>query len=150
MRFSVRASGPKPCVMIRIEVECQAFSLTIGKQSVLILASSGQKYVGAACERVPGICLGKSAHDKADRRRNGVEPPKTELEDVEMVQFVRKLTSFAVLLTLSATEAFAWASPPVGKGGGGGSAPEIDGPAGLTAIALIACVGLYLYNRYRR
>lgn len=76
--------------------------------------------------------------------------PKTELEDAEMVQFGKKLTSIAFLLILTAAEAFAWAPPPGGGKGGGGSAPEIDGPAGLTAIALIACIGLYLYNRFRR
>lgn len=50
-----------------------------------------------------------------------------------------------------------WGSGGNGGGGGGngggsvgGSAPEIDGPAGVAAIALVACVGLYLYNRYRR
>ena len=41
-----------------------------------------------------------------------------------------------------------------GSGGGGGlvtgSAPEIDGPAGLAAIAVVLSVGLIAYNRYRK
>lgn len=61
-----------------------------------------------------------------------------------------KIAALAALVTFHANEAYAgWFHNPGGKGGGG-HAPEIDGPAGLTAIALVACVGLYLYNRYRR
>lgn len=45
-----------------------------------------------------------------------------------------------------------------GNGGGGGtdgggafgSAPEIDGPAGVAAIALLVSAGLIAYNRFRR
>jgi len=33
--------------------------------------------------------------------------------------------------------------------GGGASAPEIDGPAGVAAIALLVSAGLIAYNRYR-
>jgi len=28
--------------------------------------------------------------------------------------------------------------------------PEIDGPAGIAALALLACVGLIAYNRIRK
>ncbi len=34
--------------------------------------------------------------------------------------------------------------------GGGASAPEIDGPAGLAAIAVLVGAGLIAYNRYRK
>jgi hypothetical protein len=44
-----------------------------------------------------------------------------------------------------------------GTGGGGtdgggafGSAPEIDGPAGVAAIALLVSAGLIAYNRFRQ
>ncbi len=38
-----------------------------------------------------------------------------------------------------------------GNGSGGtGSAPEIDGPAGLAAIAVLMSVGLIAYNRFRK
>ena len=34
--------------------------------------------------------------------------------------------------------------------GSGTSAPEIDGPGGIAAIALLVSVGMIAYNRYRR
>ena len=37
----------------------------------------------------------------------------------------------------------------VGNGGGVG-APEIDGPAGVAAIALLVSVGLIAYSRFRK
>jgi hypothetical protein len=40
-----------------------------------------------------------------------------------------------------------------GKGGGnsgGVSAPEIDGPAGIAAIAILVCGALIAFNRYRK
>jgi hypothetical protein len=39
-----------------------------------------------------------------------------------------------------------------GLGGGGGtaSAPEIDGPGGVAAIALLVGAGLIAYNRYKK
>ena len=36
------------------------------------------------------------------------------------------------------------------NGGGGASAPEIDGPGGIAAIALLVSVGMIAYNRYKR
>lgn len=37
-----------------------------------------------------------------------------------------------------------------GGGGGGGSAvPEIDGPAGVAALALLVSIGMVIYNRSR-
>ena len=30
------------------------------------------------------------------------------------------------------------------------TAPEIDGPAGLAAVALLVCAGLVAYNRFRK
>jgi hypothetical protein len=37
-----------------------------------------------------------------------------------------------------------------GGGGGGGTAvPEIDGPGGVAAIALLVSIGMVLYNRAR-
>jgi hypothetical protein len=67
-----------------------------------------------------------------------------------MIGVLRKISLAAVFAVYAAAEALAL--PPIGGGGdrSGGHAPEIDGAAGLTTIALIACVGLYLYNRYRR
>ena len=37
-----------------------------------------------------------------------------------------------------------------GSGGRGSSAPEIDGPAGVAAIALVVSAGLIAYNRYKK
>jgi hypothetical protein len=39
-----------------------------------------------------------------------------------------------------------------GPGGGGGpvAAPEIDGPAGVAAIALLVSAGIIAYNRYKK
>lgn len=37
-----------------------------------------------------------------------------------------------------------------GGGSGGGSAPEIDGPGGVAAIALLVSIGAVLYRRYQR
>jgi hypothetical protein len=32
----------------------------------------------------------------------------------------------------------------------GSRVPEIDGPAGLAAVALLVCAGLVAYNRFRK
>ena len=47
---------------------------------------------------------------------------------------------------------FGGAGSGLGGGGGGGSnsAPEIDGPGGIAAIALLVSVGLIAYNRFRK
>lgn len=37
-----------------------------------------------------------------------------------------------------------------GGRGGGSSAPEIDGPAGVAAIALLVSAGFIAYNRYKK
>lgn len=34
-------------------------------------------------------------------------------------------------------------------GGGGGAVPEIDGPGGVAALALLVSIGMVLYNRAR-
>lgn len=31
-----------------------------------------------------------------------------------------------------------------------GAAPEIDGPAGIAAVALLACAGIMAYRRFRK
>ena len=37
-----------------------------------------------------------------------------------------------------------------GHGGGGHAAPEIDGPAGVAAVALLVSAGIIAYNRYKK
>lgn len=37
-----------------------------------------------------------------------------------------------------------------GHSGGGASAPEIDGPGGVAAIALLVSVGMIAHNRYKQ
>ncbi len=39
--------------------------------------------------------------------------------------------------------------PPSGGGGGPAAAPEIDGPASLTAIALLISVGAIVYRKLK-
>jgi hypothetical protein len=57
---------------------------------------------------------------------------------------------------VSVSEAFAGAGWGAGSGfggsgrGGASSAPEIDGPAGVAAIALLVGAGLIAYNRFRK
>ncbi len=61
-----------------------------------------------------------------------------------------------VLWSFAVSEAAAFGSPWGGSGGGGGgfggghSAPEIDGPGGITAIALLVSAGLIAYNRFKK
>lgn len=50
-----------------------------------------------------------------------------------------------------------WASAAIKGFGGGGSggggttsAPEIDGPGGVAAVALLVSAGLIAYNRYKK
>ena len=44
---------------------------------------------------------------------------------------------------VTAAEAFA-------QGFGGPPVPEIDGPAGIAALAILTSVGLIVYNRFRK
>ena len=58
------------------------------------------------------------------------------------------------LITVGEAFAFGWsggAGKGIGGSGTGGShaAPEIDGPGGVAAIALLVSVGIIAYNRYR-
>jgi hypothetical protein len=57
------------------------------------------------------------------------------------------------LWLVSVSEVLAGGSPGgggTGLDGGPSSAPEIDGPAGIAAIALLASAGIIAYNRYKR
>ncbi|MBS0250090.1 MAG: hypothetical protein JSR78_03385 [Proteobacteria bacterium] len=71
-----------------------------------------------------------------------------------MFKFKIALATFAVA-TLWANSAFAFCigpicfGPPAG-GGGPAPAPEIDGPASLTAIALLISVGAIAYRKMKR
>ncbi len=62
----------------------------------------------------------------------------------------------AFVSAVSVSEALALGSAGAGSGFGGGngggraSAPEIDGPAGVAAIALLVGAGMIAYNRYRK
>lgn len=61
---------------------------------------------------------------------------------------MRWMSPALFMLIVSASEAFA--QMPKGKGPGGPhAAPEIDGPAGIAAIAVLVGAGLIAYNRYR-
>jgi hypothetical protein len=81
-------------------------------------------------------------------------------EEWETMKRVLK-TAVATVFTsaIMAEQAFAWCfmgwGPSCGGGGGGGggwghSVPEIDGPAGIAAIALVVSGLAVLYNRTRR
>jgi hypothetical protein len=67
-------------------------------------------------------------------------------------------TTTAFLWCCTASQVLAFASSGgAGKGFGGGgghsggaSAPEIDGPAGIAALAVLVSAGLIAYNRYRK
>jgi hypothetical protein len=66
-----------------------------------------------------------------------------------------KLTAATVFFWIAAaSEVLALASPGGGGrgfgGGGTASAPEIDGPGGVAAIALLVGAGLIAYNRYKK
>lgn len=72
---------------------------------------------------------------------------------------MRKITTAAFVWCCAVSQALAFASPGgAGKGlghggsGGGGtaSAPEIDGPAGVAALAVLVSAGLIAYNRYKK
>lgn len=67
-----------------------------------------------------------------------------------MQKLIAKLTLATLIASTWTAQALALAPPPGGGGYSSGSAPEIDGPAGLAAIAMVAAVGLYLYNRGRK
>jgi hypothetical protein len=62
---------------------------------------------------------------------------------------MRWMSPALFMLVVSVTEALA--QMPKGKGGPRGphAAPEIDGPAGIAAIAVLVGAGLIAYNRYR-
>lgn len=66
-----------------------------------------------------------------------------------------KLTAATIFVWLATvSEVLALGSPGgAGRGIGGGgpttSAPEIDGPGGVAAIALLVGAGLIAYNRYK-
>lgn len=65
-----------------------------------------------------------------------------------------KALGAAVFMSAAAvSEALAGGALGAGSGLGGGtqaSAPEIDGPAGVAAIALLVSAGLVAYNRFRK
>lgn len=63
-----------------------------------------------------------------------------------------RLLSVSTPLVLFAGDVLANPNRHGGGHGGGhhGHAPEIDGPAGVAAIALLVSVGLVAYNRYRK
>lgn len=67
-----------------------------------------------------------------------------------MQKLVAKLALATLIASSWTAQALAFAKSPEGGGYSSGSAPEIDGPAGLAAIAMVAAVGLYLYNRGRK
>jgi hypothetical protein len=62
-----------------------------------------------------------------------------------------KVSTALLVVALSANQALAacvpWLPCP---GGGGASVPEIDGTAGIMALALVASVAGLLYNRARK
>jgi len=70
-----------------------------------------------------------------------------------MVKMVAAVTSFVcTAFWANAASAFCIFGICIGGGGGGGasSAPEIDGPGGLAAIALLLCVGAVAYRALQR
>ena len=73
-----------------------------------------------------------------------------------MVKLVAAVTSFiCTALWANAASAFCILGICLGDGGGGGdggasSAPEIDGPGGLAAIALLISVGAVAYRALQR
>jgi hypothetical protein len=64
---------------------------------------------------------------------------------------MRWMSPALFMLTISVSEALAQGYGKGGKGGPHGphAAPEIDGPAGIAAIAVLVGAGLIAYNRYR-
>lgn len=75
-------------------------------------------------------------------------------EELGMFKVKTALATFAVA-TLWANSAFAFCigpicfGPPAGGGGSPAPAPEIDGPASLTAIALLISVGAIVYRKMK-
>lgn len=57
----------------------------------------------------------------------------------------KHLTALVAIVAASTEQALAMAKPPDGSGG----APELDGPGGIAAIAVVVSVALVLYNRSR-
>lgn len=57
------------------------------------------------------------------------------------------IASAGILALFGAAVSRHWSG---GGSHGGFSAPEIDGPASITALALLVSVGLIAYNRMRR
>lgn len=72
-----------------------------------------------------------------------------------MFKIKTALATFVVAM-LSANSAFAFCigpicfGPPDTGGGGPAPAPEIDGPASLTAVALLISVGAIAYRKMKR
>lgn len=72
-----------------------------------------------------------------------------------MLKIKTAVAAFSVAM-LWASNAFAFCIGPIcfgppGGGGGGGPtpAPEIDGPASLTAVALLISVGAIIYRKMK-
>lgn len=66
---------------------------------------------------------------------------------------VRTAAMTTFLWCCAASEALATRGghgPGWGGGNGAHGAPEIDGPAGIAAIAVLVSAGLIAYNRYRK
>lgn len=71
---------------------------------------------------------------------------------------LRKLgvAGFLLVATGACAEASAWlpdwlpGSLPRGGAGGGYAAPEIDGAAGISALALLVAVGVVAFNRFKK
>lgn len=65
-----------------------------------------------------------------------------------------KLVGFSVLMTVTAMEALAqriqWQPSVYKPPGQVVGTPEIDGPAGIAAIALLVSAGIVAYNRLRK
>lgn len=71
-----------------------------------------------------------------------------------MIDMMKHVAATLFVWTATASQVFAHGGPGGGKhgghGGGGHAAPEIDGPAGVAAIALLVSAGFIAYNRYKK
>ena len=61
-----------------------------------------------------------------------------------------KVSAGLLIVALSANEALAFCVPWFPCNEGGGAVPEIDGTAGIMALALVASIAGLLYNRARK
>jgi hypothetical protein len=79
--------------------------------------------------------------------------PLTSSKEGTMINhFKAKLMAIALSAVLSVDQAFAmgWLPhDPKDRGGSPSAAPELDGPGGIAAIAVIVSVALVLFNRSR-